>query len=330
MSTQLQKRPMTINGMLEAYKNQIAAALPKHITPDRMARLALTAIRRNARLGEADPISLFGAIIQSAQLGLEPGINAHLVPFKNNRRGGVIEVQMIPDYRGLVALARRSGEITRFKAEVVRENDEFDYEDGTQAHLRHKPAIHNRGEIIGAYAIAKFRDSEDTEFVFMPREDIDAIRARSKSADDGPWVTDYAAMAKKTVAKQLVKWLPVSVELQHAVQLDDLADVGKSQGNAAIIAGEYLTVDSDEEELPAETRTDAVKNKLKGAAKKGEQAHNAELLTAILNAISSSQTEEDLLEAEDLIRELEHPEDKAKCQQALEHKRKVMARSQPA
>jgi recombination protein RecT len=137
-------------------------------------------------------------------------------------------------------------------------------------------------------------------------------------------------MAKKTVAKQLVKWLPVSVELQHAVQLDDLADVGKSQGNAAIIAGEYLTVDSDEEELPAETRTDAVKNKLKGAAKKGEQAHNAELLTAILNAISSSQTEEDLLEAEDLIRELEHPEDKAKCQQALEHKRKVMARSQPA
>ena len=101
---------LTIQGLLQNYKDQIALALPRHMNPDRMARIALTIIRKNRSLQECNPVSLFGAIIQASQLGLEVGIHAHLVPFYNKATKQT-EVQMIPDYRGMMHLARNSGQI---------------------------------------------------------------------------------------------------------------------------------------------------------------------------------------------------------------------------
>lgn len=245
-------KPKTIQGMLVAYKDQITAALPRHMTPDRMARLALTVIRKNPMLAKADPVSLFGAIIQASQLGLEPGIHAHLVPFKNNTLK-IIEVQMIADYRGLMALARRSKKITRFNASVVRENDKFEYELGSNENLFHRPAQKNRGDIIGAYAIAWFDDPIiPAQFRYMPKEDIDKIRKRSKMGDKGPWVTDYEAMAMKTPVRQLCKFLPVSIELDEAVRMDELNDAGINQGNAALIDAEYVVEDQAGEFEPVQ------------------------------------------------------------------------------
>lgn len=228
---------LTIQGLLHNYKDQIALALPRHMNPDRMARIALTIIRKNQTLQQCNPVSLFGAIIQASQLGLEVGIHAHLVPF-NNTRKKTKEVQMIPDYRGLMHLARNSGDISIFTAAVVREHDQFDYQYGTAQFLHHKPAKTQRGNIIGAYAIAKFKGG-DYQFDYMTKEDVDEIRNRSKAKDDGPWVTDYAAMAMKTVIKRLCKLLPVSVELQTAVSMDDKAEIGESQDNITILDTDF-------------------------------------------------------------------------------------------
>lgn len=230
-------KEMTIQGLLVNYKNQIALALPKHMNAERMSRIALTIIRKNPKLTECNPISLFGAIIQASQLGLEVGIHAHLVPFYNNKTKQS-EVQMIPDYRGLMHLARNSGDITSFQAAVVYEGDLFDYQFGTESFLHHKPSRSSRGEIIGAYAVAKFK-AGDSQFDFMTKSEIDAIRDRSKSKDHGPWVTDYVPMAMKTVTKRLCKYLPVSVELQKAVTLDEVNDTGESQGNMEILDAEF-------------------------------------------------------------------------------------------
>lgn len=237
--TNAPSKELTIQGLLANYKTQIAMALPKHMNADRMSRIALTVIRKNKALEECNPISLFGAIIQASQLGLEVGIHAHLVPFYNGKTKQK-EVQMIPDYRGLMHLARNSGDINSISANIVFEGDKFDYQFGTDSYLVHKPMKMNRGQIIGAYAVAKYR-SGDSQFDFMTVEEIDEIRERSKSKDSGPWVTDYKAMAMKTVVRRLCKFLPVSVELQKAVSLDETNDIGESQDNMSILDAEFTS-----------------------------------------------------------------------------------------
>jgi recombination protein RecT len=248
-----QKKPTTIQGMLTAYKDQITAALPRHMSADRMARITLTSLRTTPKLLEADPVSLFGAVIQSAQLGLEPGITAHLIPFWNSKTKR-LEVLFIPDYRGLISLVRRSGEIGQFSAHAVRFGDKFDYQYGTDEYLHHIPADDNIGsEITHFYALGKAKDGSWSQFIVMSKSAVDEIRARSKTSDNGPWVTDYEQMGCKTVARRLCKYLPTSIETQKAVQADELADAGVTQNNAAIITGEFepITNDDEPQQLPA-------------------------------------------------------------------------------
>ena len=224
----------TVKSLLNDNLKQIAMALPKHMSAERMLRIVTTELNRNPKLGECDPLSFCGAVIKSSQLGLEPGVHSHLVPYKK-------EVQLIPDYRGLMDLARRSGQIGSIQANVIRENDLFEFEYGLNQNLRHIPARDNRGQVIGAYAIATSRDVMPwRQFEVMWKTDIDAIRARSK-ASNGPWNSDYEAMAKKTVVRQLCKYLPTSVELQSAVIIDEVNERGESQQN-----GQYI----DFEDIP--------------------------------------------------------------------------------
>lgn len=213
----------TIAAYLKKMGPEIEKALPSHMNPDRMARIALTTIRTNPKLLEASIPSLLGAVMQAAQLGLEPGLIGHcyLVPFRNGKTGQT-DVQFIIGYKGMIDLARRSGQIENIYAHAVYSNDEFDYELGLEPKLKHKPYMEgDRGEFIGAYAVAHFKDG-GYQFEFMPKSEIEKRRQRSKAAKNGPWVSDYEEMAKKTVIRHMWKYLPISIEIQQQAMQDEV------------------------------------------------------------------------------------------------------------
>jgi recombination protein RecT len=214
----------TIRGLLEKMKPEIQKVLPKHLDPARIIRMALTDFQQVRHLNECTAESFLGALMECSQLGLEPGRvlgQAYLLPFKNKM--GQYICRMIPGYQGLCAIARRSGEIKAIYARAVLENDSFDYWYGIHEGLQHKPAMGERGELTYVYAVARLK-SDETQFEVMDLSEIEKVRLRSRAADDGPWVTDFVEMAKKTVLKRLCKSLPASVELRQSIALDSVDD----------------------------------------------------------------------------------------------------------
>ena len=157
-----------------------------------------------------------------SQLGLEPdGRKVHLIPYGD-------KCTLIIDYKGLVDLARRSGKIADIHADVVYENDLFKYSYGTDGSLVHKPSLTDRGKPIAAYSFVLLKDGASS-YEVMNFDEVDAIHKRSKAGKSGPWITDWAEMAKKTVFRRHSKWLPVSSEFQEAIDKDfDVArDINK-------------------------------------------------------------------------------------------------------
>lgn len=221
VSNALVQKQNNLASLIDRQKGEIARALPKHITPDRLARIATTVMRQNPTLGAASPASFLGALMTCAQLGLEPGPlgHAYLVPFKNGKTN-TTDVQFIPGYRGLIELARRSGQVQSISAHVVREGDEFDYAYGLDERCHHKPDLGGVGKVTHVYAVIRYKDGGH-DFEVMTRGEVELIRDRSKSSDRGPWVTDWDEMAKKTVLKRLLKRAPMSVEYQQAVIQDE-------------------------------------------------------------------------------------------------------------
>lgn len=221
-------KPKTIGDYIDQMAPAMAQALPQHMSIERMTRMATTVIRTTPQLKEADVSSLLGAVMQSAQLGLEPGPMGHcyFLPFRNNKKG-TTDVTFIIGYRGMIDLARRSGHIQSIYAHAVYENDEFDYQLGLHSDLKHVPTESDRGAFKGAYAVAHFKDG-GYQFEYMPKSEIEKRRARSKAGNSkySPWATDYEEMAKKTVIRYMWKYLPVSVEMQTAVSHDE--GVGRS------------------------------------------------------------------------------------------------------
>lgn len=226
------KRP-TVVTLLEKMKTEIARCLPKHLTPERMTRIALTELRKTPNLQKCDPMSFIAAIMQASQLGLEPGIlgSCYLIPFKNYK-SGEYECTFMPGYRGFLDLARRSGQIVSLVARSVYEKDEFSYEYGLKEDIKHKPCLGDRGQLIAVYAVAILKDGGH-QFDVMSKSEVDAIRATSKSKDNGPWVTNYEEMAKKSILRRLFKWLPCSVEMQKVVSLDEQQEIGIQNIKAA-------------------------------------------------------------------------------------------------
>ena len=252
-----------IRGMLEKMKSQIARALPKHVTPERMTRIALTELRKTPKLLDCYPESFCGAIMACSQLGLEPGGSLgqiYLIPYGK-------EVQAQIGYKGMIELARRSGQIVSLGAHEVHENDVFEFEYGLQEKLRHVPSLKNRGQLIAVYAVAHFVGGGH-QIEVMSKEDVDKIRATSKSQNSTPWVKFYNEMAKKTVIRKLFKYLPISIEkLQLAMQLEDAADSGNQNFKEILTGGdEDFSVDySTGEIIEGETveQADALADKLK-------------------------------------------------------------------
>lgn len=210
----------------DAFMQAIGNTLPKHVSPDRMAQIYIAAITKTPLLAKCDQASLFKCLMSLSAWGLEPdGYHAHLIPFQNRKRG-VVECQLILDYKGIVELVYRSGKISSIHADVVRDGDLFDYSCGKV--LQHRPhfllkevdeAIADPAKIVAAYCVVEFKDgASKTEL--MSRQDVEGIRKRSKASGNGPWVTDFAEMAKKTVFKRAAKWLPISAEVVDAFNAD--------------------------------------------------------------------------------------------------------------
>lgn len=226
--------------MIGGMKGEIAKCLPETASPERVARLALTAIRITPKLAESTPASFFGALLSAATLGLDvntPLGHAYLIPFNrkvkgpNGSSGWVTECQLIVGYRGMIELGRRSGVVTKTKATVVRAGDEFFVEEGCAPVLRHRPSLaadRHTAPMSFVYAVAHLVTGGEV-FQWLSRGDVEARRQRSRAKDSGPWVTDYQAMAMKTAVRALFPWLPQSAEMQTlatAVALDHAADRG--------------------------------------------------------------------------------------------------------
>jgi recombination protein RecT len=171
---------------------------------------------------------------------------------------------LIIDYKGLVALARRSGEISDIHADVVCANDEFVYSFGSEGTLKHIPYIRGeRGEVIAVYSFAKLKDGSSSYEVMSVKE-IDAIRNRSRAKTSGPWVTDWNEMAKKTVFRRHSKWLPVSSEFQEAIDKDFDVPIDITPQKQPQIAKEGL--DSPPTEIVAETGAESTSLPLQGVS----------------------------------------------------------------
>lgn len=205
----------TVADLLEKLKPQIARALPKQMDSDRFARIVMTTLRRTPKLMECDPQSLMAACMLSAQLGLEPGPLGHawLIPYKR-------EVTFVLGYRGIIELARRSGEIVSIEAREVREADEFEFAYGLDARLHHVPALGDRGKPLYYWGLAKFKDGGHY-FEVLSMDDIERHRASSAAKNSGPWVDHYSAMARKTCIRSMAPYLPLSPEAARAVDADD-------------------------------------------------------------------------------------------------------------
>lgn len=214
---------------VNSMSGELARAVPKHLTGDRIARIALTSLRTTRHLAECTVDSFAGALMSCAQLGLEPGGpagEAYLLPFYN-RRLGAYEVQLVIGYQGMVKLFWQSPMARHLDAQVVYENDQFDYEYGLEPRLVHKPSLTGRGRPIAYYAVASMTNG-GAAFTVLAPEDVERIRQRSKAKDDGPWKTDYDQMAKKTAIRQIFKILPKSSELARAIAHDETVRTDRS------------------------------------------------------------------------------------------------------
>ncbi len=261
----------TVRDMFERLKPQLAKVAPRHLTPDRIIRVAMTSIQRNPKLLECTEASLAGCVMVATQLGLETdSVNqrAHLIPYKVK---GVPTCTLIVGYKGLMELARRSLDVLDiFVPQLVHVNDTFDYELGQYPKLSHKPADGDRGAVTHGYVVAHLASSE-RPFYVMTIAELEKVRdeqlAKAYNKTTSPWATSEHAMYLKTLIRRFAKWLPSSTELQTAVSLDERAE--------ADIPQEIDFVDIDAASTPAETPdtaatsiTDRAKAKAAAARKK--------------------------------------------------------------
>ena len=225
----------------KSFQNQMALALPKTMTPERLTRIVMTECRKTPALLNCNQQSFFGAILQCAALGLEPGSalgHCYLLPFGNGKaKDGKMNAQLIIGYRGMIDLARRSGQILSLNAYCVHANDDFSYELGLHPDIHHIPAsTADRGLVTHVYAVAQLKGG-GVQFEVMSRAEIEEVRKTSKAGSSGPWSSHWDAMAKKTVIRRLFKYLPVSIEAVRAVEVDEKTDRGEAISAADVIEG---------------------------------------------------------------------------------------------
>lgn len=225
---QIEKRRSPANTLAEllmGQKDQIALAIPKHMTADRMLRVSMTALRTTPKLAECTPQSFLSCVMSAAQLGLEPNTplgHCYLIP-RRDKSAKVTNCTLLIGYQGMQDLARRSGQLRRIHAYVVREGDHFAWTLGINPDIQHTPASGNENRpITHAYAVARLKDGDDV-FAVLTRGEIEKRRKRGASGSGikTPWDTDYDAMALKSAVRALWAFLPKSSEMAMAVSVEE-------------------------------------------------------------------------------------------------------------
>lgn len=263
-----EKRPPTMQDYIKKMEGEIAKALPSVMTPDRFTRITLSALSGNPKLQQCTPQSFLGAMMTAAQLGVEPNTplgQAYLIPYRNK---GVMECQFQLGYKGLIDLAYRSGEVASIQANVVCENDEFDYAFGLERdEFTHVPAKSNRGEPV--YFYAKYRTKDGAYgFEVMGVEDVRKhAKKYSKAYDSGPWQTNFEEMAKKTVLKKVLKYAPLKSDFVRAAAQDETVKSGISDDMYEVPADVIETEEYEVDETTGEVLSDT------------EEAHDASEIT---------------------------------------------------
>lgn len=218
-STSLQARAQSnaqpsVGQFIQSLVPEIQRALPKGLDADRIARLALTVVRKDRALAECAPASFAGALLTASALGLEPGVNgeAYLVAYNG-------ECTLIVGYQGMAKLFWQHPMAKHLDAQAVHENDAFDYAYGLEPFLTHKPALTDRGKVIAYYAVASLTSGAKV-FVVLSPEEVKALRG-GKTGGNGRIPDPMHWMERKTALRQLVKLLPKSTALAHALDVDE-------------------------------------------------------------------------------------------------------------
>ena len=257
----------SLQAMIQKSVKELGRALPSHLSPERLVRIALTCIRLNPELSKCTPESFLGSLFVLAQVGLEPiAGRSYLLPFNNKRKINgewttVKEVQALIGYKGLIELFYRHNSAVSIDMQVVHEKDDFKYQYGTDAYLKHTPSLTERGDVIGYYAVAMIKGGGSV-FYFISKTDALAHgKKHSKTYDknkdefysSSPWAKEFDAMAMKSALIQLAKKLPLSVELQQALAVDETSR-------------SYRDGVGDALDLPATTNWDSAGDEFKDAS----------------------------------------------------------------
>jgi recombination protein RecT len=233
---------MELKEFLDEQRGSIQQILTENLSLDRVLKVVLIAAVKNPRIYECTHASIIKSIMDAASLGFELGNpigHAYAVPRKN-RHTQKQELTMMVGYKGYINLAV-GGRIGSVEAHVVYDKDDFKYRYGTDKRLDHTESLEdNVGKFKAVYAIAYFTDGTPPQFEVMRPADVEAIRKRSQTPDSGPWVTDYGEMAKKTVAKRLIKYLPLSVEAKEKIAKVEAIEEGDDEEPAPQVVGSQL------------------------------------------------------------------------------------------
>jgi len=217
----------TLKDQIRQMEAQFALAMPKGMEAAQLVRDALTALQQTPKLGDCPPMSVLGALMTCAQLGLRPGVLGHawVLPYWN-ASDRCYKAQLVIGYKGYIDLAYRSGQISTIIARTVYEGDTYDVEYGLEDKLIHKPDPKgDRSVPIAHYAIVKLANG-GRAFWVMSESEMQAWRKRYAPKNKagnivGPWNSDYEAMARKTCLRQLANWMPKSTELATAMEVDN-------------------------------------------------------------------------------------------------------------
>lgn len=313
------KQALTIRQRLNGpeFAAEIARVLPKHLTPERMVRVAITALTRTPKLANCDQASFFRCMLDLSQWGLEPdGRRAHLIPFDNKKKK-ITECQLILDFKGIAELCYRSGSVSAIHADVVRRGDLFKFSCGyitehTPWFLR-DPSDRPKeaGEIYAVYCVVQMTGGNAKHEV-MSVDDVNAIRDKSQGyyaykqgwASSSPWVDYWNEMAKKTVFKRCAKWLPWSAEIHSAMERDEpaidvpsrpvIADQSSNVGLLEQLTTQLEEVEQQDSVEPADPNADAM---LPWEARIAEAEQDAALdkIAAALSESDLSGSQKDVL-----------------------------------
>lgn len=235
---------------MDGFKGQMALALPKHLTADRMARLAVTQFSTNPKLQECEPITIVGSIMTASTLGLEPGVNGQgfLVPYYNKRKR-VSQCQFIPGWKGLTDIANRSGRCTVWTGAVFQ-GDHFDFALGDKPFVNHKPGDEDRADFLThVYAVGRVNGSDWPVIEVWTIKKVWRHRDQYNKVGEAHYsFRDHEMYARKVPLLQVLKYMPSSIELSNAITVSNAAE----QNRGVVIDGNFVSV-ADEDGRDGDT-----------------------------------------------------------------------------